>query len=556
LETLSTVVTQLGRVVERTRSESARFKSVIDNMPAMVYLRDTDGRYILVNRKYEEFYRVTNEEVRGKTILEIDKGPGSSLNPIENAAIDEEVKQKKESIENEAIIMRDGEEFAFTDVRFPVLDGAGKIVAISGIELDITERKRAQEKIDDAYATIRDQKEKMEKELDIGREIQMSMVPSEFPAFPNRREISIYAILQPARQVGGDLYDFYFLDDSRLCFCIGDVSDKGVPAALFMAMTKTLIKSRSVDDYSTASIVTHVNDELSKDNVSSMFVTLLLGILDVRTGNFVYTNAGHNYPYIKRVDGTLEVLKHRHGPVVGAVPGLTYKEIKLKLEVDDVIFMYTDGVTEAMNHDGELYSDDRLDKCLEMSTFQSVQNIIDEVISDVQGYAAGADQADDIAILALQFDGVSEVEELHTINIRIQNDLGEIERVNREFSEFLEGHGHPAALGYKFNVVFDEMLSNIVSYAYNDDDGHHIDVDIELSGDRVVATISDDGIPYNPFSTAMPDTDLPLEERQIGGLGVHLTRNLMASTTYQRKIDRNVTTLMQNLNDETKSHSL
>jgi anti-sigma regulatory factor (Ser/Thr protein kinase) len=156
----------------------------------------------------------------------------------------------------------------------------------------------------------------------------------------------------------------------------------------------------------------------------------------------------------------------------------------------------------------------------------------------------------------LQFDGVSEVEELHTINIRIQNDLGEIERVNREFSEFLEGHGHPAALGYKFNVVFDEMLSNIVSYAYNDDDGHHIDVDIELSGDRVVATISDDGIPYNPFSTAMPDTDLPLEERQIGGLGVHLTRNLMASTTYQRKIDRNVTTLMQNLNDETKSHSL
>ncbi len=209
-----------------------------------------------------------------------------------------------------------------------------------------------------------------------------------------------------------------------------------------------------------------------------------------------------------------------------------------------------------MNDKGELYSDSRLDKCLETSSFESVENLIDEVISDVQGYVADADQADDIAVLALKFDGVSDVEEIHTINIRIENDLGEIERVNREFSEFLEGHGHAAALGYKFNIVFDEMLSNIVSYAYDDDDGHHIDVDIELSGDRVVATISDDGIPYNPFSTAAPDTDLSLEVRQIGGLGVHLVRNLMASTTYQRKVDKNVTTLLQNLNDETKSHTL
>jgi sigma-B regulation protein RsbU (phosphoserine phosphatase) len=525
-------------------------------MPAMVYLRDIDGRYILVNRKYEEFYGVSNELVRGKTIMEMDKESRYGLNSRTNAARDEEIISGKRAIETEAKVMRGDEEFSVTDVRFPVLDGAGKIVAIAGIELDITERKRAQEQIDDAYEIIRVQKEKMEKELDIGREIQMSMVPQDFPAFPNRREISIYAILQPARQVGGDLYDFYFLDDSRLCFCIGDVSDKGVPAALFMAMTKTLVKSRSVDDYSTASILTHVNDELSKDNVTSMFVTLVLGILDVRTGEFVYTNAGHNFPYVRRADGTLEMLKHRHGPILGAVPGLTYKEMKLKLEVGDVIFMYTDGVTEAMNHDGELYSDSRLDKCLELSSFKSVENLIDEVISDVQGYAAGADQADDIAILALQFDGVSDVEEFHTIMIRIENNLGEIDRVNRGFSDFIESHGHLPALGFKFNIAFDEMLSNIVSYAYDDDDNHHIDVEIKLIGDKVVATISDDGVPYNPFSTAVPDTDLSLDDRQIGGLGVHLVRNLMASTAYQRKVDRNVTTLVQNLEDVSNSQTL
>ncbi len=150
LETLSTVATQLGRVVERTRSESARFKSIIDNMPAMVYLRDTDGRYILVNRKYEKFYGVTNEVIRGKTILDIDKDSRLSLNSIESAAVDEEVKQKKETIESEVIKMRDGEEFAFTDIRFPVLDGAGNIVAISGIEIDITDRKQMERKMEAA----------------------------------------------------------------------------------------------------------------------------------------------------------------------------------------------------------------------------------------------------------------------------------------------------------------------------------------------------------------------------------------------------------------------
>ncbi|MCZ6484110.1 MAG: SpoIIE family protein phosphatase, partial [Acidobacteria bacterium] len=163
----------------------------------------------------------------------------------------------------------------------------------------VVERKRHEQALQEAYDVIKDQKERMENELNVGRDIQMSMVPLTFPYPPDRDEFLVYAKLKPARELGGDFYDFYFVDERRFFFCIGDVSGKGVPAALFMAVTKTLIKSRTGEDCSTASILTHINDELSKDNSSCMFVTLFAGILDVTTGEFIYTNAGHNPPYLR-----------------------------------------------------------------------------------------------------------------------------------------------------------------------------------------------------------------------------------------------------------------
>ena len=250
----------------------------------------------------------------------------------------------------------------------------------------------------------------MEEELDIGRKIQLSMVPQVFPAFPDRSEFDIHAILKPARQVGGDFYDFYFIDDNRLCFCIGDVAGKGVPAALFMAMTKTLIKSRSVDDYSTASIVTHVNNELKRDNKVAMFVTLVLGILHIRTGELLYTNAGHNYPYLKRSDSSMETLAQTHGPIVGAVQGLTYTEEKIILKAGDIIFLYTDGITEAMDQEGKIYSDLRLSGLLNMSSKGSLEHLINYIVSDVEKFEVGVEQTDDITMLALELHDISEAE--------------------------------------------------------------------------------------------------------------------------------------------------
>ena len=243
-------------------------------------------------------------------------------------------------------------------------------------------------------------KERMESELNIGREIQMSMIPLIFPPFPDRKEIVIYGTMEPAREVGGDFYDFFFIDEDRFCFCIGDVSGKGVPAALFMAVTKTLIKSRAADDYSPASIITHINDELSRHNEAFMFVTIFIGILNTKTGTFLYTNAGHNPPYIKRKDGSIEQIDQLHGPVAGAISGLTYKEDKTSLSKKDILLLYTDGITEARNREKEFFSDKRLAEVLSSFEDISAEDIVNSTVSEVKRFEDGADQADLIAALS------------------------------------------------------------------------------------------------------------------------------------------------------------
>ncbi len=277
-----------------------------------------------------------------------------------------------------------------------------------GILRDITERKQAEEALQRAYGIIKDQRDRMEDELNIGREIQMSMIPLTFPPFPDHDEFSVFAVLEPAREVGGDFYDYYFIDEERVCFCIGDVSGKGVPAALFMAMARTLIKSRAADDHSTASILTHVNDELSVDNNKCMFVTVFAVILNIRTGELLYTNAGHNPPYIKRKDGALQCLDQRHGPVIGAVEEMVYAEGRDTMAPGDLLLLFTDGVTEAMDTEDRLFSEHRLEQLLTSMDTDDADKVVDTTMVAVKAFAGEAEQADDITILALAFHGSPE----------------------------------------------------------------------------------------------------------------------------------------------------
>ncbi len=387
--------------------------------------------------------------------------------------------------------------------------------------------------------------ERMESELNVGREIQMKMVPFNFDVYKNRKEFSIYAILEPAREVGGDFYDFFFIDEEWFCINIGDVSGKGVPAALFMAVTKTMIKTRAADDHSPASIITHVNDELSADNPSCMFVTVFVGLLNIKTGEFLYTNAGHNPPYIRRKSGKIDAMDQRHGPVIGAMGDLAYREHKIILNQGDRVFMYTDGVTEAMNSRNELYGDPRLFVLLSTMVANGVENLVRNVLDNVMNFTGEADQADDITILAVEFGGESKDECSLVSTITINNRLSEIEAANNKFKNFADQCGISGAVQTRMYLVLDEILNNIISYAYKDLEEHEIEIKFERTGRRLVISIADDGTPFNPFSAAQPDTGLAMEDRGVGGLGVHLVRNMMDECSYHRHIDKNLVILVK-----------
>jgi sigma-B regulation protein RsbU (phosphoserine phosphatase) len=352
--------------------------------------------------------------------------------------------------------------------------------------------------------------------------------------------------------VGGDFYDFFLVDEDRLSLCVGDVSGKGVPAALFMAVTKTLIKSRASNDFSPASILTHVNNEISRQNEASMFVTIFLGTLDLRSGSFTYTNAGHNPPYVKSNVGDVIRLDQRHGPVIGALEDMVYGEDRITLSGGDMLLLYTDGVTEAMNAEGELYEEHRLVDVLarELTT---VESMVGETVDDVWRFQGDAQQADDVTILAARYTGAGTEEQIRAVELRLTNRLEDISGVIHEFNMFAEEHELPTVVRRQVDLVLDELLNNTISYAFGDEEAHEIEVEIELKSGRLVLTIKDDGIPFNPFVGPEPDTSLSVGERDIGGLGIHLVRNVMDEVSYNRRTDRNVVILVKYLDDQSEN---
>jgi sigma-B regulation protein RsbU (phosphoserine phosphatase) len=248
-------------------------------------------------------------------------------------------------------------------------------------------------------------KERIESELKIAHDIQMSILPKIFPPFPERQEFDIYAVIEPAREVGGDFYDFFFTDDEHFCFVIGDVSGKGVPASLFMAVTKTLIKATALKRIAPGEILTEVNRELSQGNDSCMFATILCGILNTKTGAVVYANGGHNSPFLIRRNNEVAILEGKRGLVVGAMEDWVYETEPFTLEPGDALYLYTDGVTEAMNEKGELFSDERLKREIIELQGRSVQEIIAGIMKGVVSFSHGVDQSDDITMMMIQFKG-------------------------------------------------------------------------------------------------------------------------------------------------------
>ncbi len=248
-------------------------------------------------------------------------------------------------------------------------------------------------------------KERIESELRIASDIQMGILPKLFPAFPERPEFDVFASIEPAKEVGGDLYDFFFVDEKHFCFLLGDVSGKGVPAAFFMAVTKTLLKVVSEKGLDPGDILTKVNADLAAENESCMFVTLFLAIMNIETGETRYANAGHNPPVYLPCGGKPEWIPPLGEPVAGIMEGMEYSTRKMTMNPGDVIFIYTDGVTEAMNPEKELYSEDRLMELLTGTNNLFAPELVKEIDASIKVFTRGAEQSDDITMLAMQFCG-------------------------------------------------------------------------------------------------------------------------------------------------------
>lgn len=257
----------------------------------------------------------------------------------------------------------------------------------------------------DHLTEVTAEKERMGAELNIATQIQASMLPCIFPAFPERNEFDIYASMDPAKEVGGDFYDFFLIDEDHIALVMADVSGKGVPAALFMVIAKTLLKNTAQSGISPKEVLSQVNTQLCENNEAEMFVTVWLGVMQISTGHMVCANAGHEYPAIRRVGGQYELLHDKHGFVLAGMEGSRYREYEITLEKGDSLFVYTDGVPEATNAENELFGTDRMLEALNQNPDAASEEVIRQVQKAMEVFVKQAPQFDDITMLSMIYKG-------------------------------------------------------------------------------------------------------------------------------------------------------
>jgi sigma-B regulation protein RsbU (phosphoserine phosphatase) len=249
----------------------------------------------------------------------------------------------------------------------------------------------------------RDELISLQRELNVATEIQVSILPRTFPPFPDRKDFEVYAAMIPAKEVGGDFYDFFLIDDDHLGIVIGDVSGKGIPAAMFMAVSKTLLKATAMQGLPPHECFNEVNQILSRESVRTMFVTTFYGILNTKTGELEYCNGGHNPPYLLSSSGTVSRLEGTGGIALAAIGTARYSSKKTVLKRGDGILLYTDGVTEAMDRQANEFSNERLEQVLPACLFSPITELVESVMKEVKAFTQGAPQSDDITLLALRY---------------------------------------------------------------------------------------------------------------------------------------------------------
>ena len=379
--------------------------------------------------------------------------------------------------------------------------------------------------IERARATdIQIDNERFEQSLRLANAIQMRMLPSGTVTLPDSAAFALHAHIRPARQVGGDLYDFFWTDD-RLAFCIGDVTGKGIGAALVMAVTKTLFRAHAALQTSPAKLMSAANAHLYEETDPTMFVTAFCGFLDLRTGRLRYSNAGHDRPLIVANGKPVQRLQSKSGLPLGVLHDFSYVVEEITLEPGDALFLYTDGVTEATNRAEELFSMERLRGVLDARTSQEPPELIRSVLANVDRFAEGTAQADDITMLCLQFRGAENLG-------KFRRDMADLDRVFEFVGRFVSDRS--------IDLAVEEIFTNFVRH--NAEGAGNIEIRLRRADNDVTIVLIDRDTPKFDMMPE-PDVTQPLEERTPGGLGLFLTRKMMDRVDYKHENRVGIVTL-------------
>ena len=395
-------------------------------------------------------------------------------------------------------------------------------------------------------------KERLQSELTIAHDIQMGMIPT---VFPQRQDLDLYASMTPAKEVGGDLYDF-ILEGDELFFIIGDVAGKGVPASLYMAVTRTLFRNLAGNYQSAANIVREMNHAIASTNDTYIFVTVFVGVLDMKTHYLTFCNAAHNAPVMISAEGECSLLEVDTNLPIGVEDRYHYEEQQVDFPPGSALLLYTDGLTEAtyFSKDGsrKLFGEHRVLHDMEKNSKASAIEVIDFLKQHVAVFADGTEQSDDLTMLFVRHGIAQEAGTSPSRRLIMKNEMTEVGRLRTFFFSVCREYGIDEETAKTLNLAFEEWVANVIGYAYPKGMRGHVEVTADVTDNVLTLVIKDHGTPFDPTQYKEIDVDAGLDERAIGGLGIHLIQSIMDKVDYERTVDGyNRLTLTKKVNNVT-----
>ena len=425
------------------------------------------------------------------------------------------------------------------------------------------------------------ERERIVTELSLAASIQKDMLPGKFPAFPDKTEIDIYAAMTPAREVGGDFYDFFLIDDRHIALVMADVSGKGIPAALFMMKSMIMLRNSAMSGNSPKAVLEEVNNELCRNNQEKMFVTVWFGILDLDSGRLIAANGGHEYPIFRKPEGLFELIKDKHGFVLGGISGMRYTEYELQMDPGACLFVYTDGVPEATDKDQNFFGTERTVAALNRQPAETPQALLNNISMAVADFVQDASQFDDLTMMSVKYLGKPERKPADTeeqqnagpagsgssawqpgdvrtaegidvvkpeMEIQVAPVIENIQTVTNFVIDDLKDRGCSAKIIRSISIVIDEIFGNIVKHGKRTENNPvTVRKEFETGPSSLVLTFEDDNAPFDPLAREDPNTALPAKKRVVGGLGIFMVKKSVDDIQYEYKDGKNILTIKKYL---------